>query len=74
MAFVKSPDGISVELLQKGEALKPKNLEEYGEYRSGDLEFACKRVITSQLSIKKKIRIWMSRKYSNKTHLPRRWS
>ena len=23
MAFVKSPDGISVELLQKGEALKP---------------------------------------------------
>jgi len=25
MAFVRSPDGISIELLQKGEALEPKN-------------------------------------------------
>ena len=32
MAFVKSPDNISIELLQAGEPLEPQELEKYAQY------------------------------------------
>ncbi len=34
MAFIRTPDGISLELLQAGEALPPPALDQHGQHRS----------------------------------------
>ena len=51
MAFVKSPDGISVELLQKGEALAPaepwQSMENSGSWQVYKMSFLYMRVINN---------------------------